>query len=123
MKALRRGLATALVLLMLLPVLSLPALADDDMDVTFYDMASTASAYLSNKIAKGGSDEIVMSDVSSGMAGGFVGYCDEAKDPDGIFSWLSGSETNSSATFSYDTLSKVTTHGGDDGGSVSDGGF
>lgn len=123
MKALRRGLATALVLLMLLPVLSLPVLADDDMDVTFYDMASTASAYLSNKIAKGGSDEIVMSDVSSGMAGGFVGYCDEAKDPDGIFSWLSGSETNSSATFSYDTLSKVTTHGGDDGGSVSDGGF
>ena len=123
MKVLRRGLAMLLVLVLLLPVLCVPAFAEDTADVSFYEMASVASAYLSDALARGKNSDgtpaegggIKITGLTSGSVGGFLGYSDEIDDSNFISKWVSSKLSTSSTTLSYDSLQRISGDEGRDG--------
>lgn len=98
--------------------------ADEPEDVSFYKLASSASAHMNDRL--GHNEGLVMPDssnyanddggiageISFGNAGGLLGYCDEA-DTDGLIAgWINSALSSSSATFSYNSLQKLPTSSG-----------
>ena len=116
MKILRKWVAVLLVVLALVPVLSMPALADDEADISFYEMASVASAYLSDELAKKGASGAEIKELNSCSAGGLLGYSDSIDESGFISKWLMSSLSTSSATLSYESLYDIEMSGGYDGG-------
>ena len=115
MKVLRRGLAMLLVLVLLLPILCVPAFAEDSADVSFYEMASVASAHLSDVLARSEKEDgsVTIKGVTSGSIGGFLGYSDEIDESNFFSKWVSSKLSTSSATLSYESLQRIS--GGENG--------
>lgn len=114
---LNRLLSALLVVLIILGASALPALADEtkDSDASFYKMASVASSYLSDQMAKGSSDGSGVNlpfALSQGAAGGLLGYSDEADQHGIVMKWFMSALSNSSASFSYSALSNISADDG-----------
>lgn len=114
---LNRLLSVLLVVLIILGASALPALADEtkDSDASFYKMASVASSYLSDQMAKGSSDGSGVNlpfALSQGAAGGLLGYSDEADQHGIVMKWFMSALSNSSASFSYSALSNISADDG-----------
>lgn len=113
----RKRLTVAAVVMMFLffcvaSVFCIQATAADDLeDVSFYKLASCASAHMTKRL--GDNKNVNISNgINAGNAGGLVGYCDDA-DTDGIvMGWINSALSNSSASFSYDSLSGMSANGG-----------
>lgn len=73
------------------------------VDTTFYGMSSAAAAYLSDTMANNGS----MGSIEGSVAGGLLGYCDEASTSGVIIDWLQSKISSSSISYSYDAIEKM----------------
>ena len=107
-------MAILLTLMLLLPVLSVPAMAEDSFDVSFYEMAYAASAYLSNELATSDDEQVSIPNLNSCSAGGLLGYSDGIDESGFVSKWIMSALSTSSATLSYDSLYNVNddTYGG-----------
>ena len=85
------------------------------MDTSFYKMSSVASAYLSDVMSN--KKDKTLPDLSSGNAGGLLGYSDEMDNEGVITGWVMSAISASSVTFSYDSLdpNNETTESGESG--------
>lgn len=90
----------------------------DATDLSFYQRSSqvmqafgSALAPSDDKDATSGTSYLLVdpsgNSINAGQAGGLLGYADSASDQKGVIGWLTSSFSNSSATFSYDQLSKI----------------
>lgn len=111
MKRVRKIIAMLMALLLLGGVLiSVSAADDDSVDASFYKLSSIASGYLSTYLAKQAVDESypkIPQGLSSGNAGGFLGYSDNADESGLVEGWIMSALSSSSATFSYDSLKNL----------------
>lgn len=90
----------------------------DATDLSFYQRSSQVMQAFGNALAPSdgtdktsGTSYLLVdpsgNSISAGQAGGLLGYADSASDQKGVIGWLTSSFSNSSATFSYDQLSKI----------------
>ena len=103
---------TAAVLCVMMVFLAFPqlqALASGDtatntdvVNTSLYTLSSAAAGYLSDELSQDRTPG-----VDSGIAGAFLGYCDEADTSNTILDWFASALSSSSVTYSYDALAQM----------------